>query len=79
MGECIRCGFRRCIRRRRGSAHDIQLAEHLDQQMLLPNVRYYSSDDPWRLLVFSRKLDAGFIDKIEAGEHRGTTVKCEEI
>jgi len=53
-----------------GNAHDVQLGEYLDQRMLLTNVRYYSSDDPWRLLSFSRKLDDGIIDKIESGQHR---------
>lgn len=48
----------------KGSAHRVELGDYLDERMLLTGIHYYTSDDPWRRLGFSRKLDNGLIDKV---------------
>ncbi|WP_302083509.1 hypothetical protein [Salinibaculum rarum] len=53
-----------------GNAHDVQLGEHLDQRMLLTNVRYYSNDNPWRLLAFSRNIDDKTDSEITSTRHK---------
>lgn len=50
----------------KGNAYRVELGEHLDERLLLTGIRYYTSDDPWRLLSFSRKLDHGVIDKMDS-------------
>lgn len=59
----------------KGNAHRVQLGEYLDERMLLTGIRYYTSDDPWRRLSFTRGLDHGVIETVtgltEDAEGRG--------
>lgn len=48
----------------KGNAHRVQLGEYLDERMLLTGIRYYTSDDPWRRLSFTRGLDHGVIETV---------------
>lgn len=49
----------------KGNAYDVQIGDFFEQRMLLTGIKYYTRDDPWRLLSFSRKLDGGIIDMAE--------------
>lgn len=46
----------------KGNAYDVVIGDYFEERMLLTGIKYYTSDDPWRLLSFSRKLDGGIID-----------------
>lgn len=57
----------------KGNAYDVVIGDFFDSTMLLTGIRYYSSEDPWRLLSFSRKVDGGIVDMFDGwGENDAT-------
>lgn len=49
----------------KNNAYRVQIGQWLDERMLLTGIRYFTSDDPWRRLSFTRGLDNGVMDTVE--------------
>lgn len=50
----------------KGNAHRVDIGGHLDKDMMLVGIRYFTSDDPWRRLHFVRGLSGGPINKAQS-------------